>query len=249
MPTEQHQQRAALARCVISLCEPLLATSRRLVIDEQFDQVLHANPRLVSTWTAGYASSILGTLPRDDPWRNLSATFIPHDGSPLHAKAKNVPLPAVTGARTKGRLFGARTDVIDMTVPEFHDWTLDIGLAAVAFDPHPYTSAIIGFASHGFEAALALTATMVAQGVSGQTIYPDPDKEMREILLDTLRRVIHRRRTYTGPSDAFPCSSGMEWVMRAVQWDIDPKRVLNDLAGEEEMNALSEGDYRQFSFH
>lgn len=214
-------------------------------------EAIYANPRHATLWGAGFVCSVLATLPPDDPWRNLSAAFYAENGETFQTETANTPAPSITGARTQGRVFGTRMDAVDLIIPEANDWSLDLGLAALQDDPHPWAAAIIGFCAHGFEEALPPLMAMLNETIAARKIsmHPTDSPNMQAIGHQAVSRVIHRRRTYLGVADPFIAATGFAWITRATLWDRDPDRVLEEMAAEQREHAIDPDDYRRFSFH
>ncbi|MFS0887029.1 hypothetical protein [Aeromicrobium sp. 179-A 4D2 NHS] len=232
-----------------------MSTKAREDIDREVDEACYREPEYVCAWASGLMVTLLGSLPSQDPWRNLSAAIYPGDGRPpIIADRPGVPAPSVTGSRSAKRAFGTRRDVADMIVPEFSDWYMDLALAGVAEDLDENAAALIGFASHDFlsvlEAATYISSALVEERKLSVT---SSGPTMREILWCAVTRVVHRRRVYSGQDDPFIVSQMFEWTVRARRWVDNPDpgrlpRVQQELVEQVEPYRIPDEDYERFSF-
>lgn len=245
---------SALARWTVALCEPLLTTACRQQIDEEVDAACYEEPEYVALWGIAMLCTVLYTLPDNDPYRNLSAAFYPRDGSaPLLAPRPGNDAPAMTGAKSGNRAFGNRRDTSDLIIPEFDDWTMDLGLAAVAPDLDPRSAALVGFASHGWEMAYAAAVAMGRELIAETKLATHSKETLREILSGALVRAIHRRRAYVGQNDGLIAAQGFAWIVRARQWlDVDPRQLSETkipvIRAELDPYKIPNEDYENFRF-
>lgn len=223
-------KRAPVARWVITLSEPLISTRQRDVADKNMAKFITRNSHWATAWFAGVISDIAQTLPPTDPWRRLSA-FVDlakistgHSDADPETKAsftneRGVPAPDVTGAiRPDGEPFGGVHDSTDLVMGELGPADLDLGLAAVSDDIDDLTSAIIGFSASNTQALESVLARVYHHlwlaEFSGRE-ERNAGEAFLEVTGEALRRLIHRRRAYTGNDDPFPTVAGFAWMARA----------------------------------
>ena len=248
MSNREAQYTQTVARWVVSLCEPLISTSERAQLDEQMSALSLDNAEWLNTWFAGTLCSTVLSLPREDPWRKLSAAFYPANETKTHIfEFDSVPIPQVTGARSKGKSFGTRRDHTDMIVPEFNDWLTDLQLAAVTKELDPWSSTLVGFAGGGFDTTRSVMNEMHAEIVDQRKAQLNPaTKDMFYVLSEALKYVIHRRRAYVGSDDEFVWSKGFQWIARTDQIisgrAFSTEQLLEDIVDLK----VPDGDYAKF---
>ena len=248
MSNREAQYNETVARWIVSLCEPLICTVERAQLDERMSTLALCNAEWVNTWFAGMLSSTVLSLPQEDPWRKLSAAFYPANGTKAHTyEFDSVPVPQVTGARSKGKSFGTRRDHTDMIIPEFNDWLTDLQLAAVTKGLDTWSSTLIGFAGGGFDSTRSVMNEMHAEIVDKRKAHLDPaTKDMFHVLSEALKYVIHRRRTYVGLDDEFVWSKGFQWIARTDQLVSGRKFSHEDLLDDIVDLKIPDGDYARF---
>lgn len=212
-------RRAAVARWIITWSEPLLSTRARANADAAMAQFIQRNSRWSIAWFAGVISDVAATLPPEDPWRRLSARLEVGEGEPLtFTHPLGAPAPETTGAvRPDGIAFSGLADSTDIVFSDLVEAPFDLGLAAVTEEIDPRTAAVIGFS--------AANVSMVHTALD--RIYHDlwwssfegnrneVGPAFLEIAGDALRRLVHRRRTYTSQDDPFANVAGFAWMARA----------------------------------
>ncbi|MGL5827743.1 MAG: hypothetical protein ACRCYU_23485 [Nocardioides sp.] len=229
-------QRAAVARWVINLCEPLIATDTRAVVDDDMAKVVERAPKWVELWFAGWLRDLAMTLPADDPWRNLSATLdlsdlAPPFGDSVHEHGANPP-PDTGARREDGEPFGSLYDSSDLVMPEQRDSTTDFTLAAVVEPLRPESAAILGLTGSTAEKLSGALGSLfhglwiASLRKSGKPAGP----EFLAIVGAAVRWLAHRRRVYVGLDDPFVCVSGFAWMARADRLLAGTGVVTDDLA-------------------
>lgn len=225
--------RAPVARWVITLSEPLLSTRRRAVADEAMARFIARNSHWATAWFAGYLCDVTATLPPEDPWRRLSATLdLPalsrsNDADDQESRlvlenGEGAKPPVSTGAvNHDGSRFGSLADFTDLVMGELGAADLDLGLAAVADDLDDLTAAVIGFSASNPGAMESVLAKIYHHlwlaefsGEEGEDVRPAGEVFLG-VVGGALRRLIHRRRAYTGADDPFPSVVGFAWMARA----------------------------------
>lgn len=216
-------------RWAISLIEPLMPLTRRLVLDDELREVCQHDPAWVATWFGGVLADLMGTLPPDDPWRGLSARVV---GRGEEMTRGRPPADAGTGAwRADGSAFGTYDDMSDLVTQTFSDLETDRAVAALLDGLPVNAAAAIAFASDGWQEAgraLAMIHTgsqQVALGIAGR---PAADTGQRRwsaassgrVLFDTgdaaIRWAIARRRAWRlYDHDEWPIESAFNWAWRA----------------------------------
>lgn len=257
-------RRAPVARWVITLSEPLISTRQRTIADRQMARFISRNSRWATAWFAGVISDIAETLPPDDPWRRLSAyadfalislgeSSADPDTWAEFTNPHGEPAPGVTGAVCPGgEAFGTVRDSTDLVMSELGPADLDIGLAAVSEDVDSLTAAIIGFSASNSQALESVLTRvyhhMWLAAFSGREGVGDAGETFLEIVGEALRRIIHRRRAYTGAEDPFPTVAGFAWMARADRIVAGGRNIASEvsLARDARIDPGAYGEMRAF---
>ncbi len=221
-------RRAPVARWAMSLAEPLISTSRRIVLDADLAAFTAGNPQWTTYWFAGLVSDLVATLPPEDPWRHLSASLdlgALSDGPAGEEdrlsfdNPRGRAAPAGTGAvLPDGRRFGTAEDSADLLMPDIGPPDADIGVVALTEPLDPVAAALAGFATADtelFHAALARLWRRLHADAVDHDGSPGAGGRWLAVVTPVLRRFIHRRRVYTGPEDPFPLVAAFSWMARA----------------------------------
>lgn len=254
-------KRAAVARWIVTLSEPLISTRARETADKNMSAFIATNSHWASAWFAGVISDIAQTLPPDDPWRQLSAfidlamistghTDSDPDSKESFTNDRGAAAPTQTGAtRPDGQPFGGVQDSTDLVMGELGPNELDLGLAAVADDLDPLTSAIIGFSASNTQ-ALESVLSRIYHHLWLAGAFRD-ERHAGDVFLDVageaLRRVIHRRRAYTGTDDPFPAVAGFAWMARADRVVSGHKNIASEITLSRDAR-IDPGSYETMRF-
>lgn len=255
-------RRAPVARWVVTLCEPLVSTERRLQADTEMAQFVGSNSQWAAHWFAGFIVETLMTLPPDDPWRHLSATIDfgvislgqsgLDDNKVEFRNPRGAPSPTSTGSvLPSGQRFGTPEDSADIVSSAMGRADADIGLAALVDPLDDISSAIAGFATASVEAFdVILTKTYhhlwLSSDFGGQTEDPSGQRFLAAVA-PVLRRFIHRRRVYTGLDDPYPSLAGFAWMARADRL-MDGNRNISSELGLARSAAIDPGAYAELRF-
>lgn len=218
--------RLFVSRWLVTQTEPLIPTTTRLAIDREMQAAFEADPKWAAAWAGGVVSSLIRSLPDDDPWRHLTAFFEPLE--PLIGYA-GVGRPS-KGATTAQGDFGSLRDMLDIRAPELSDAQSDVGLAAVADPISDQAAATIAYAEVSWARAAFVLETV------------DPE-ELFGVATDAIRYAAARRRAYVGTDDPFFVHLCFAWQWRADRsveaeyWDTDEIDV------ELRENSIDPGSY------
>lgn len=219
-------RRRPVAHWIISLSEPLLSTAQRKSADDGLTEFIGRNVNWTCWWFAGFLHDIAHTLPPDDPWRHLSATIefgatsaSEHPETFTHTTPGGAAAPTSTGAIFADESpFGQISDSDDLIAPGLGSPDTDLALAGLIEGLDDLSAAVVAVASANVE-VLARTLMTIHRHLWLAEFTGATDDRPSEAFLRTisaaLRRLIHRRRIYTGPADEFPSLAGFAWMARA----------------------------------
>ena len=215
-------------RWAAGLTEPLLSIAARVAADEAMRGRAATDPGWAAALFGGTLADVLTTLPREDPWRHLSARI---GDLSIGTPPRTDPGAGAWRRGSAGgwQRFGSWQDAADLTgpVPGAGDVRADPGLAALAEPLRPRAAAVLAFAARGRgEAQTALTAL----GGDGAAVF--------EAGAEALRWAVHRRRSYRGSGDLWPVEALTEWAAAAEQ----PGRVVRPVPDRE---LIAAGSYRE----
>lgn len=213
---EARARRRPTAVWLISLSEPLIDTSTRASIDEDFAAFADSYSHWVHVWFSGLLYELMATLPAQDPWRHLSTrTALSNRHNVDSVILRGTP----SGEGTffpSGQAAGTPGDSDDLLVPELGDRSTDIGLAGLVGTPSPLTLTLIAMAGDTDPTRLVSAFAMVHEHL--RATADDPGQVAADFLQvagDAVRRVLHRRRIYVGIDDSFATITGYSWMARA----------------------------------
>lgn len=214
------ERRRPVARWAISLCEPLLTTHERVLIDREMIRFIRQNPNWSAAWFAGLLYDTVATLPADDPWRNLSGTIVaPRSGRRLVAEHPGVAAPRFTGARTAHGPFGSVSNTTDLLGEPVGDPAVDVAVAAVRHDMDPVAAALVAFAGHGWRCTRGAIEEVYSwawkDGSGLERSAKAAQLAALESVAQAVRAVTHRRRIYSGSDDQFTVLCAYSWLARA----------------------------------
>lgn len=216
------ERRKPVARWAISLSEPLLSTSERVLIDREMIRFVQQNPNWSAAFFAGLLHDTVATLPAPDPWRNLSGTILdPRTGRRLVVESTGVAVPEATGARSAaGPFHGTWRDETDLMSAPVGDPATDLASAAVRAELDPTAAALIAFAGHGWRITRGAIEEVQQHAwrdteMSATATATNAHVIAFETVVAALRAVTHRRRLYTGADDQFTVMSAFAWMVKA----------------------------------
>lgn len=212
---EQSEQESSAhqsaARWAVTLCEPLVSTRRRMQCEEEMAHLAVSNPKWISIWFSGVIAEHLATLPAEDPWRNLSISTA--------ASGRNAPSVLLPS----GEPFGAQTSWNDLLNQNVADLSTDVAVAAVAEGLDAESRLLIARASQGWESARLYLDSLIEEPDVIDPLWTPT--RLFDVAADSLRWVMHRRRTYSGSDDVFSVLSLFGWLRNAdlisssLRWD------------------------------
>ncbi|MFC8797302.1 hypothetical protein ACFT2C_06190 [Promicromonospora sp. NPDC057138] len=226
------------ARWAVQQCEPLVPGAARLATEARFVELTQESPGRTASWFGGVLADQIGTLPPDDPWRNLSAR--------VGDLTRGAAPPAGDGAVSPAGPFGAMADGVDLVPTTFPSPMTDVGLAALSDGLSPIAAAVLAFATDGWsECNAALTAAHAritqsdGQVTSAACIVASGG--------DAVRWALWRRRVYSGPADDWFLASAFSWLWRAEYLAAEgtlPADELADIDGALQDEAIDPTAYR-----
>lgn len=213
---EPPAHRVAAQRWAITLVEPLCSPSQRNAIEEAFYETALDYTGWWAVYVSGVLADITGTLPGDDPIRQLE--LLP-DGSADWV----APHPYK---------FGTWQSVTDVVEPSSDAPTLDPSYLALEDPLHPVATGLIRRSLDGWAAVhQAIEQRIQSEAINdlAQRRWPTgPTREIFDIATAAIRFAAHRRRSYGLPNDdVWPVVSGFTWTWRA-QWVIDGRDIDED---------------------
>ena len=250
------ERRAPAASWVMGLSEPLLSTRRRTHLDAEMSRFITTNPQWAAYWFAGVCHDLLASLPAPDPWRHLAGALdlgrVVAECGLTRWEVRSgeteiicTPGPAPAEKRAgsgawlpDGRDFGTENDSMDLIPSGFGDSTTDValvGLTEPLTTPAAALAALAGDVEVGALAWSKLFHTLSsAQHSVGFVSRVGAGEVFLELASSVMRRLIHRRRIYTGPEDPFPSVLAFAWLARADRLVLTPSRAIS---AEIELNA------------
>lgn len=215
---------APAERWAFTLVEPLISTAERHELDKAMVVAIANRPTWGCAWFGGTISDMMVTLPRRDPWRNLSATIEGPKDQVLHCG--DTP-PEHTGASMDDKPFGTYEDADDLSEAIFEDPTIDIATIALANPLEPLSAALLAFASGGWERSIEACEaawSSLAPTPVGLLMLSETERNAATLraagsfftaAAQALRWAIHRRRSYGIIEDPWPIESAWNWTIRA----------------------------------
>jgi len=201
-------RRAAAAQWATTLVEPLLPARVRDALERDMATLVAEQPDWSAAFLAGLLTDIGGTLPCDDPWRQLSGRVGKLSVGDL--------APSSTGARNPdGSRHGTWRDHEDLVPLVWDAPERDPGLIAVAGGLSDASAALVAWSTRSqAEAAQALGALRAELAPSGGGSAADAGP-FWEACAGALRWVLFRRRSAgTVAEDSWPIESAYAWLER-----------------------------------
>jgi len=213
-----------------TMYEPLLPPMVRNRIESAFAKAHREEPDRVHLFLAGLIAEAVGTLPAQDPWRNLSA------------RCGNITVgenpPESDGAvrDEDGLPFGTWRDAIDVVGLEATTPWDDSALAALTENLEAGAAAILAAGSRGWRATARMIRQVQLVGnrpelpaeFAGLPFADDPEylaandlAHARLCAVDALRWAAHRRRAYLGRNDPWMEAAVSMWAWRATRRELE----------------------------
>lgn len=209
------------ARWAVSLCEPLIATRRRIELDEAMLTLVLEQPTWACAWFSGVIADHLQTLPAEDPWRNLTVNLGPDfdeekQNSSISNQGQWKTYSSAYGGPVQlpsGEPFGGESSWTDLIRKDSNDLSLDPSTAALDEEISEEAKVMIAFAAKGWRKPFEYSRALFTQ--RSQTDRLEAAINLFEAGSDALRWALHRRRVYTGHDDSMSLLSMFVWITTA----------------------------------
>lgn len=231
-PSAPADRKSEVARWVVTLSEPLIATKDRAATDEAMAAFINRNSDWACAFFAGLLSDLASLLPAGDPWSRLSATIdlnqiatgqpatVPEDRI-VWVAGSNRP-PSTTGATidtgTGLRAFGTSVDAFDLTQVSAPDIRSHPGAAAVASNLSPVAAAFVAIASgepRHTQVALAKTFQALWTASFNSRTSMTAGHALLLTAGQAVQWLIFRRRQYLLEDDGLVGTMGLTWISKA----------------------------------
>lgn len=191
-----------VARWAITMTEPLIATQRRIELDDAMRMVCMTHPEWATNFFGGVIANLIRSLENGDPFRHLAARLACREGEDLVRGAAELT-PETTGAvAPSGSPFGTHDDCVDLTGPVHGLLDQDPALAAVETPLSTISAAVLAICADGWQAGRdALDAVHANNPRNFDSVYI--------VAAPALRWAAHRRR-------ASGASTEDDWVIRSI---------------------------------
>lgn len=163
-----------------------------------------------AAFLGGLVSDLVGSLPQQDPWRQLS-------GRVGQCTCGAAP-PGQDGAvRADGAPFGTVADALDRMPALFRNPEDDPQLAALASPIGSAGAAVVAAAGTGWECARDMLLAVRDRMPPADVVALDSWRagQMCTAGAEAARWSLHRRRSYRGMDDTWPAESAFRWAWRA----------------------------------
>lgn len=226
---------------MVSLNEPLIDTTRRIMLEDAMDRMVNTHTVWSTWWFAGVLADHAMTLPPADPWRRLTATATGANAERITRGLKPAPMFA-TGASSPRGVFGRPADAGDLVASLSIDAIeTDLQVAALSPGLGSISAAVLAFAADDYRRLAGVIEMLGEGGGHGQMFVH---------LAAALRWLSWRRRAYTGPEDTLSMTSAMNWCSFADE--LAETGTLDESSAEEmlrlrRMTQLDDDDYALMS--
>lgn len=230
VPSAEQNPAVIVARWAVTLLNSLVATQERVAAEEAMMALVGRNPDWMAAYCAGVLHEVVMSLPRDDPWRNLTAmidldmlTFGQTNDEHQRRLFKgphNAVYPEKTGALLpNGTVFGTIESAFDLRrIGAGDDPLRDIAMAPLYPNLSPLSAVMVAFAgdsgrylrdmmSHAFNA--------MWKAYMAQTSSHRASELFLHNFTAALRWVAWRRQVYLGPYDHFVENTCFQWITKA----------------------------------
>lgn len=231
VPAAEQNPAVVVARWAVTMLNPLVATQERVAAEEAMMALVGRNPDWMAAYCAGVLHEVVTSLPRDDPWRNLTSVIdldmltFGHPTSEENPRRifkgpRTAAFPEKTGAMLpNGTIFGTIESAFDLRrIGADDDPLRDVAMAPLYPNLSPLSAAMIAFAGDSaryLRDMMSHSFNSLWKAYMAQTSSHRASELFLHNFTAALRWVTWRRQVYVGPFDHFVESTCFQWITKA----------------------------------